>query len=181
MGPLRDLLADPGRRLFLAELLGSYTHVASGATWQRTRRGWRRRRFSELDPVRLAELLEAVRPEERAGIYRRLGDLALFLTGVFPDHHAAPATGQLAANRLLRISGLRPDDDAVLGPELLGQLGPRWYAMAARSAATHGAAMTAGLAVAAEMGERFGEARRVLNVVSDRYLFPLRERWFGLS
>ena len=181
VGPLRDLLADPGRRLFLAELLGSYTHVASGATWQRTRRGWRRRRFSELDPVRLAELLEAVRPEERAGIYRRLGDLALFLTGVFPDHHAAPATGQLAANRLLRISGLRPDDDAVLGPELLGQLGPRWYAMAARSAATHGAAMTAGLAVAAEMGERFGEARRVLNVVSDRYLFPLRERWFGLS
>ena len=181
VGPLRDLLANPGRRLFLAELLGSYTHVASGATWQRTRRGWRRRRFSELDPVRLAELLEAVRPEERAGIYRRLGDLALFLTGVFPDHHAAPGTGQLAANRLLRISGLRPDDDAVLGPELLGQLGPRWYAMAARSAATHGAAMTAGLAVAAEMGERFGEARRVLNVVSDRYLFPLRERWFGLS
>jgi hypothetical protein len=107
--------------------------------------------------------------------------LALFLTGVFPDHHAAPATGQLAANRLLRISGLRPDDDAVLGPELLGQLGPRWYAMAVRSAATHGAVTTAGLAVAAEMGERFGEARRVLNVVSDRYLFPLRERWFGLS
>jgi len=23
--------------------------------------------------------------------------------------------------------------------------------------------------------------RRVLNVVTDRYLFPLRERWFGLS
>ena len=179
--PLRELLADPGRRLFLAELLGSYTHVASGATWQRTRQGWRRRRFSELDPVRLAELLEAVRPEERAGIYRRLGDLALFLTGVFPDHHAAPGTGQLAANRLLRISGLRPDDDAVLGPELLGQLGPRWYAMAARSAATYGAPMTAALAVVDEMGERFGEARRVLNVVSDRYLFPLRERWFGLS
>jgi hypothetical protein len=181
VGPLRDFLADPARRLFLAELLGSYTHVTSGATWQRTRRGWRRRRFSELDPVRLAELLEAVRPEERAGIYRRLGDLALFLTGVFPDHHASPGTGQVAANRLLRISGLRPDDDAVLGPELLGQLGPRWYAMAARSAATHGAAMTTGLAVAAEMGERFGEARRVLNVVSDRYLFPLCERWFGLS
>ncbi len=181
VGPLRDFLADPGRRLFLAELLGSYTHVTSGATWQRTRRGWRRRRFSELDPVRLAELLEAVRPEERAGIYRRLGDLALFLTGVFPDHQAVPGTGQLAASRLLRISGLRPDDDAVLGPELLGQLGRRWYAMAARSARAHGAATTAGLAVAAEMGERFGDARRVLNVVTDRYLFPLRERWFGLS
>ena len=181
VGPLRALLADPGYRLFLAELLGSYTHVTSGAIWQRTRRGWRRRRFSELDPVRLAELLEAVTPEERAGIYRRLGDLALFLTGVFPDYHAFPGTGQLAADRLLRLSGLRPDHDAVLGPELLGRLGPRWYAMAARSAATHGTALTTGLAVAAEMGKRFGEARRVLNVVSDRYLFPLRERWFGLS
>ena len=180
VGPLRDFLADPARRLFLAELLGSYTHVTSGATWQRTRQGWRRRRFSELDPVRMAELLAAVRPEERAGVYRRLGDLALFLTGVFPDHQPAPGTGQLAAERLLRSSGLRPDDDAVLGPELLGRLGPRWYAMAARSARAHGAAMTAGLAVAAEMGERFGEARRVLNVVTDRYLFPLRGQWFGL-
>ena len=77
---------------------------------------------------------------------------------MFPDHQAVPGTGQLAASRLLRISGLRPDDDAVLGPELLGQLGRRWYAMAARSARAHGAATTAGLAVAAEMGERFGDS-----------------------
>ena len=180
VGPLREFLADARRRLFLAELLASYTRVASGATWQRTRRGWRRRRFSELDPVRLAELLEAVRPEERAGVYRRLGDLALFLTGLFPDHRPVPGTGQLAAQRLLRISGLRPDEDALLGPELLGQLGPRWYAMAARSAATHGTVMTSGLAVAAEVGRRFGDARRVLNVVADRYLFPLREQLFGM-
>ena len=158
VGPLREFLVDARRRLFLAELLASYTRVASGATWQRTRRGWRRRRFSELDPVRLAELLEAVRPEERAGVYRRLGDLALFLTGLFPDHRPVPGTGQLAAQRLLRISGLRPDEDALLGPELLGQLGPRWYAMAARSVATHGTVMTSGLAVAVEVGRRFGDA-----------------------
>ena len=181
VAPLRDFLSDPARRLFLAELLGSYTHVSSGATWERTRRGWRRRRFSELDPVRLAELLEVVRPEEQAGIYRRLGDLALFMTGVFPDHQGAPATGQLAAHRLQRMSGLRPGGDVVLGPELLGQLGPRWYSMAARSARAHGAPMTPGLALAAEMGGRFAEARRVLNVVTDRYLFPVRESWFGVS
>ena len=36
VAPLRDLLSDPARRLFLAELLGSYTHVSSGATWERT-------------------------------------------------------------------------------------------------------------------------------------------------
>ena len=78
---LRDLLADPARCFFLVELLASYTHVSSGVTWERTRRGWRRRRFSELDPVGLAGLLDVVEPAERPGVYRRLGDLSLFLTG----------------------------------------------------------------------------------------------------
>ncbi len=62
---LRDFLSASDRRLFLTELLASYTRVASGSTWVHTRRGWRRRRFSELDPVRLASLLEVVPDEER--------------------------------------------------------------------------------------------------------------------
>ena len=36
--------------------------------------------------MRLASLLHIVPEDERPGVYRRLGDLALFLTGVFPDH-----------------------------------------------------------------------------------------------
>ncbi|HET6793502.1 MAG TPA: hypothetical protein VFH45_03615, partial [Acidimicrobiales bacterium] len=182
VGSLRDLLADPWRRYFLVELLASYTHVASGVTWQRTRRGWRRRRFSELDPVRLAELVATVEPAERAGVYRRLGDLALFLTGVFPDHPTVLDLGPVAAQRLARLSSL-PEvaDGETPGPVLLERLGRRWYGLAARSARAHGAPVTAGLEVVADMGGRFGEARRVLNVVTDWYLFPLRERWFGLG
>ncbi len=72
------------RRLFLAELLSSYTHVASGTVWAKSGGRWRRRRFSELDPVQLARLAEVVPDWERLAVYRRLGDLALFLTGVFP-------------------------------------------------------------------------------------------------
>jgi hypothetical protein len=37
----------------------------------------------------------------------------------------------------------------------------------------------AGLHVLGELAERFGQARRVLNVVTDRHLFPFRDRWFG--
>lgn len=73
---LRELLADAGRRAFLAELLASYTRVASGSVWQRTPRGWRRRRYSDLDPVQLADLLELVPAAQRPGVCRRLGDLA---------------------------------------------------------------------------------------------------------
>ena len=84
-GQLAEFLDDAWRRLFLAELLASYTHTSGGTIWVPTRRGLRRRRVSELDPVQLAGLIDVVPEEERSGVYRRLGDLALFLTGVFPD------------------------------------------------------------------------------------------------
>lgn len=179
---LRDLLADPARCFFLVELLASYTHVSSGVTWERTRRGWRRRRFSELDPVGLAGLLDVVDPAERPGVYRRLGDLALFLTGVFPDHAITLELGGVAVGRLLRSSGVRGGADAsVSGRELLEFLGPRFYRRAAASVRAHGDPTTNALAVVGQISERFGEARRILNTVTDYYLFPVRERWFGMS
>jgi hypothetical protein len=178
---LRDFLASDVRRLFLVELLASYTRVASGTAWTRTARGWRRLRFSELDPVRLASLLEAVPDAERAGVYRRLGDLALFLTGVFPDHTAQHGFAPVAVARLLRLSGLRPD--VTLGTTtapgavgLLEQLGERWYRLAARSVR---GPLVGTAAVVAEVAERFAAARRTLNVLTDRYVFPMRAQWFG--
>ena len=184
---LRDFLAGEWRRLFLVELLASYTHVASGSVFVSTRRGWRRQRFSELDPVRLAGLLEVVAAAERPGIYRRLGDLALFLTGVFPDHTARHGFGPVEQGRLLRAGRLRRQEDApaasaplALGDAgavgLLEQLGRRWYRLA------HDAIpppLPADVQVLAELAERFGQARRILNVVTHRFLFQFRDRWFG--
>ncbi|MHB1585382.1 MAG: hypothetical protein ACYCU7_07285 [Acidimicrobiales bacterium] len=179
---LRALLSDPARRYFLVELLTSYTRVSSGVTWTRTARGWRRRRFSELDPARLAELLEVVDARERAGVYRRLGDLALFLLGVFPDHPPAIGPGA-ATDRLLRVSGLGRDQAAAAAAtgsqSLLSLLGARWYRAAVVSARSAGRPVTATLAVAGHMADHFDEGRRVLNAVADRYLFPWREVWFG--
>ena len=176
---LRALLSEPERRYFLVELLASYTRVASGVTWTRTARGWRRRRFSELDPGRLAGLLEVVETGERAGIYRRLGDLALFLLGVFPDHPPALSSGA-ATDRLLRLSGVASEGVSDLGSQALFELlGARWYGAAVASARATGYPVTSTLAVAAHMAEHFQDARRVLNAVTDRYLFPWREHLFG--
>ena len=176
---LRTLLSEPARRYFLVELLASYTRVASGVTWTHTSRGWRRRRFSELEPARLAELLEVVPVEERAGVYRRLGDLALFLLGVFPDHPSPIAPGA-ATDRLLRVSGVETDRTEQLDTQaLLGMLGARWYRAAVASAKVAGRPVTSSLAVAGHIADHFGDARRVLNAVTDRYLFPLRDQWFG--
>jgi hypothetical protein len=180
---LRSFLAPAQHRLFLTELLSSYTRVTSGSSWVHTPRGWRRRRFSELDPVRLASLLDAVPEAERPGVYRRLGDLALFLTGVFPDHTEIHGLGPLDEARLLRLSGLTPERQTHEGwgttptgaVGVLERLGERWYRLASRSVGP----LTGTMPVVAEVAENFGVARRSLNYLTDRYLFVRRSRWFG--
>ena len=174
---LRDFGADPLRRLFLAELLASYTNVASGSTLVKTTRGWRRRRFSELDPLRLIELAEVVPDADRPSVYRRLGDLSLFLTGIFPDYAGERLVAERDRSRLERVLGTaeRERADRHDGVWLLEQLGRRAYRIA-----QHGADRRAAMAaVLAEVSENFAAARRVLNFLTDHYLFPMRRQWFG--
>jgi hypothetical protein len=176
---LRDFFAASRRRLFLTELLTSYTRVASGSTYVRTARGWRRRPFSELDPLRLASLLDAVPEAERPGIYRRLGDLALFLSGVFPDR-SDRGVGGVEAARLLLLSGIGPGGSGEGagdgGVALLELLGARWYRSAVRTTPNP---PTDAIRLVAEVAERFQHARRSLNYLTDRFLFTWRAGWFG--
>ena len=175
---LRDFLAEPERRVFLAELLASFTRVASGRYRSQVGGRTRTRRFSELDPVRLAGLLEAVPQAERPGVYRRLGDVTLFLTGVFPDYAATQMLGPVNATRLLRAAGLPAAQHERLAEapaiELLEHLGARWY----RAARALAPIPTARIAVVGEVADRFRQARRVLNHIADRYLFPPGSPWF---
>jgi hypothetical protein len=180
---LRDFLGSAARRLFLAELLASFTRAASvpyraGRQPGRAARGARGRRVSELDLVRMAGLLDAVPEAERAGVYRRLGDVALFLTGVFPDYAEAHALGPVSATGLLRAAQVPEQrrDQLVAAPaiDLFEHLGAQWY----RAAWGLAPARTARLAVVAEVAERFRQARRVLNHITDRCLFPQGNPWF---
>ncbi len=128
--------------------------------------------------MRLAGLLDAVPEAERPGVYRRLGDVSLFLTGVFPDYVTARAFGPVDAGRLLRAAGLtgpqRERLAAVPAIELLEHLGARWY----RTACELAPVRTARLAVAGDVAGRFRQARRVLNHLADRYLLVEGQSWF---
>ena len=175
---LRDFLGEPARRLFLAELLASFTQVASGRYQVRAGGRMRTRRFSELDPVRLAGLLDAVPPAERPGVYRRLGDVTLFLAGVFPDYATTRALGPLDAGRLLRAARLPSSEQERLAStpamELWEYLGARWY----RAARDLAPAATARMVVVGDVADRFRQARRVLNLLADRYLLTADKPWF---
>jgi hypothetical protein len=175
---LAEFLADPRHRLFLAELLTSFVRVASGRYWTRTTRGWRARRYSELDPVRLAQFAEHAPAPYRPGLYRRLGDVSLFLAGVFPDYAQSHAFGPFDAARLLRAAGLPTRDETGMSDaapiQLLEHLGQRWY----RRASTLAPVATSHMAVVAEVAERFRDARRILNHITDRYFSRIDNPWF---
>src|SRR5262249_56512664 len=115
---------------------------------------------------------------ERRGVYGRLGDVTLFLTGVFPDYAATAVLGPVNAARLLRTAGLPAGQQARLAEapaiEVLEHLGARWY----RAARDLAPVPTARIAVVGEVADRFRQARRVPNHIADRHLFPPRSPWF---
>lgn len=182
---LARFISTPAARLFLVELLGSYTRVLSGPHWEQSRGRWRRRRFSEMNPAQLAQLAVSLPFEDRAGVYRRLGDLALFLNGVFPDHAARQTLTPIELERILRslpekdrgelVRLLQVERIDATGP-VLGALGPQWYRLAAKLVPIP--SMSTQLADAAE---HFDHARRFLNFVTDRYLWKRRDRLFPAS
>lgn len=182
---LAQFTSEPAARSFLVELLGSYTRVLSGPRWERSRGRWRRRRFSEMDPAQLAQVATSLPAEERAGVYRRLGDLALFLNGVFPDNTSRRTLAPIELERILRSlpasertqAGRLLEADRVdaTGP-VLAALGPSWYRLAAELIPVPSARHQLERA-----GEHFEKARRFLNFVTDRYLWNGRDRLFPAS
>jgi hypothetical protein len=140
-----------------------------------------------LDPLRLAWLLESLPEDMHAGVYRRLGDLALLLTGVFPDYTAGRLFRSIDVQRLGRAAqpaGASPDIDRLAetlevggSVGLLEYLGERWYRLAMQTAVHP----STGMRMVETVAERFGQARRVLNHLTDHYLFPFRDQWFPVG
>ena len=175
-GRLSAYLAAPRHRLFLADLLASFARISGGVVLAPD--GQHRRRWNDADPHRLAVLLDAVPPAQRPPVWRRLGDLALFLAGVFPDAAERLVPDQAAARRLARRTlpeteqDRRPEPVPEGGaPDLIEWLGTRWYEQAAR----HVPGDTA--RDLREQADLFRPARRVLNTATDRYLLPYSPDW----
>lgn len=163
---LREFTEDVVRRHLIIEFLSSFTRVASGSVWVRTRRGYRRRRYSELDPLALAEMVESLPADQRGSGYRRLGDVALFLTGVFPDHTARNPLSPVGRARLACFTGVSGAED--LGAEyvrFLEVVGSRWYDRAASSPLPYPAREPL-----ADLAANFSLARRFLNYLADTHL-----------
>lgn len=166
VAPLQEFVEDPGRTFFLAALLSSFAVPQAPPV-----------PAGPFDLQGMALWLDQVVPGDRRALFRRLGDLSLFLTGVFPDHTGTRPLRPIDAERLGRtigmtaeeILGLREPTLSFAGLDALETLGSRWY----------GAAVSGGGVppIVGDVASRFRPARRVLNHLADRYLYRLEPGW----
>lgn len=157
-----EILEDEAVLSYLARMLASFTRARS--RWINVRgkgRVWRRVRYSDLDICSLMRLAEAVEPARRLAVYQRIGDLCLFVLGMFPDHAEAeyryPHTGELRR---------RVDGRGGISPEEYETRGRQFYRLAAQQRT----APSDQSDVFMTLHEGFQQALKPLNVISLHYL-----------
>jgi hypothetical protein len=167
------LLEDRSLQDYLAAMLASFTRVHS-ATWRvRVRKGvWRRQRFNDLDVDSLIRYGGAVEEEQRFEVYRRIGDVCLFLAGMFPEYIESRRRYALSGAPRPAFGGLRRsiEDYEREGRAFYGR------------AAGHSAARSAGLSAAlGSLAEHFQLAEKPLSFLSEHYLQMRKNALFDVQ
>ena len=167
-----DLLAQPPVLYYLAGMMASFTRIHSQVTWVRVRRGLRRKiRRNDMDVDSLMKLCEDATETEKFPYYKRIADVCLFMTGVFPNHYDPGRwrLGPLAQNAVQLRRGQ-------LGLDQYEELGRRFYTLAERHPAS---AMLDLSDVFATLAEHFTSAGKPLSHVAERYLHAGGARLFA--
>lgn len=167
-----ELLTRESLLAYLADMLSSFTRIENYIISFRSKNGiWRKIRFNDLDIHSLSCFCEVVEDEYRLGLYKRIGDVCLFILGLYPDY----------AEREYRypLSGLvRPPvpGKTRIPPEEYEKKGRTFY----RLAAEHQAAKEQDLdEVFWTLHRSFQEAKKPLNFIAEHYLHFQRHKFFG--
>ncbi len=163
------LLNDKIIRRYLIDLLVSFVKIKSFSVSIRIRKGiYRRFRSSDFDIDSLIRLCQTISEERRFQYYKRIADICLFITGVFPDYIDPEFWPLVGGRRFLTMNA--PKDR-----ERLTKNGIYFYKLAAQ----HKAAQIWELnPVLLYLSENFGLAAKPLTFISNRYLRFLKEKLF---
>jgi hypothetical protein len=166
-----SFLTNEALLVYLADMLSSFTRIESYAISFKARKGiWRKIRFNDLDIQSLMSFSEVVEDEYRLGFYKRIGDICLFILGLFPDYaerdYRYPFSGQVRP----RISGrIR------FSPEEYEKKGRTFY----RLAAEHELAKEQALSdIFWALHGSFQKAKKPLNFIAEHYLQYKRHKLF---
>jgi hypothetical protein len=157
-----QLLGDIDTREYLIEMLCSFVRTNTSLLYWKERAAWHKRKFSDLDMDDMIALCHLVEPAFKPRLYKRVADIALFLTGIYSDDRSL-------FSRRSRSRAARPR--AVADYEREGQ---RFYTLAAREPEPPWTT-----SVFKDLAQKFALAREALNTLNYSYLKPLRTRYFN--
>ncbi|HLW49060.1 MAG TPA: hypothetical protein VKW09_15020 [bacterium] len=160
---VRRFIAEPEIWHYLVSMLTSFIRNESLTVLVRRREHYVRRRFNTSSLEDMIDLLGLTGGDDVPWIFRRIGDIALFQSGIFPQS-LRWAGG--ARNRALRPAAVPP---TLASYE---EQGRKFYKLAASRAMDDNGRVLGALA------EEFSAARKSLELLSDRYLRWTPIRWF---
>jgi hypothetical protein len=164
---VRRFIAEPAIWNYLVSMLTTFVRNESVTVLVKRGDGYVRRRFSTSSLADMIALAALGVEEEAPWIFRRIADIALFQSGMFPDSlRGLRAHGDV----IFRASALPPT------LETYEEHGRRFYRLAASrpEAGSQGPVLEA-------LAEEFPTARKSLELLSDRYLRWSPVRWFPAS
>jgi hypothetical protein len=168
-----DLLDQPGVCDYLATMLASFTRINSATIPIRIRPGiWRRYRVNDLDVDSLLHYAQIIEEENRFGIYKRIADACLFLTGIFPEFIDAQqrySHSDLPRSRLRSSTIHNLEDHEVYGRTFYRLAGK--HKMASAQAQNH---------LLLLLSEQFVLAEKPLVFLTQRYLSMRKHQIFEL-
>lgn len=164
------LLSDRQVCNYLAEMLASFTRIES-FTWPvRVRKGiWHKYRFSDLDIDGLIRLCQFLDEDYRFPLYKRIADVCLFVTGIFPEY--------VEAQGYLPTEGISARKEGGRDLEGYEEEGRQFYKLAAQH---EGATMMELTGVLDTLAENFTLAEKPLKFLSEHYLITRKHTLFGL-
>ena len=164
-----SLLENPEIREYLAGMLLSFIRINTISVPIRVRKGfWRKYHFSDFDIENLIQYARLVDEDYRFSPYKRIGDVCLFIIGLFPEYIQSPELFEEASSSYLRQAAGRSREELV-------ETGTHYYKIAAE----HGTARRLELSgVLQSFSDHMALLSKPLTVMSMRYLGLLKGRVF---
>ena len=156
---------------YLADMLASFTRIESFTMPVRVRKGvWRRIRYNDMDLDSLLRFCQTVDEERRFGYYKRIADICLFISGIFPEYATRnrhlPSTDRTKTGLFGRLRRSIEDYE---------EEGRRFY----RLAGEHSDARLLHLTeIFHQLQDEFNLAKKPLNYISENFLRFRRGKLF---
>ena len=167
-----EFMERPGVVEYLASMMASFTRINSYVVPVRVRRGIRRRvRYNDMDVDSLIRFAADADHEQKFGYYKRIADVCLFISGIFPDS-AQSRAGNSPASSISRTWRMRRT------LEEYEREGRTFYGLAQEHPAARALELSQ---VFGALKQNFNSARKPLTLVATRFLHAKKRQLFGVA